>query len=524
MRNPHRLFVLLFVSVLALGLSAFGLPGVAQAQVPSGPFPPFCEDLGYVFGVRFELTGSESYPATFTNGDFTVTITAPNAANTISFTSVQPVAAVLVKTAANGHNEYVYDPAVTSAGGLSPVLVGDSYRLKEIEFCLPAAPTPKDLFVTKSAVTSWGRTWTWTLVKSIQEATEDPAYISLDKGASITIHYDVVLGAQAQNSYSVTGEIWVQNPNESLSARVTSVTDTLSDGTVAEVTCPGGLPQDLPAGEMLVCTYAATLGSATDLENTATATTDGSNGVNGGSGSFPVDFADAPDSETDECVNFTDSLVSEANQAICASDLPLTITYPLTLKYDVCGTYEVPNVATITTNDTGTSTSDGANVTVDVPCTGGCSLTQGYWKTHSRKGPAPYDDNWQNVGPNQEDTLFFKSGQTWYQVFWTAPRGNVFYQLAHQYMAAKLNYYNGADTSVITAALSQAEGLFGAIPENSTSVPSASRATWSALATTLDQYNNGAIGPGHCEDESSASVVAPEQGDMQMVFLPAVTR
>ena len=24
----------------------------------------------------------------------------------------------------------------------------------------------------------------------------------------------------------------------------------------------------------------------------------------------------------------------------------------------------------------------------------GCTLTQGYWKTHSENGPAPYDDNW----------------------------------------------------------------------------------------------------------------------------------
>ena len=74
----------------------------------------------------------------------------------------------------------------------------------------------------------------------------------------------------------------------------------------------------------------------------------------------------------------------------------------------------------------------------------GCSLTPGYWKNHSQYGPAPYDATWAQVG---EDTIFFLSNQTWYEVLWTAPKkGNAYYILAHAYIAAYLNELNGADT------------------------------------------------------------------------------
>jgi hypothetical protein len=132
-------------------------------------------------------------------------------------------------------------------------------------------------------------------------------------------------------------------------------------------------------------------------------------------------------------------------------------------------------------------------------CVGGCTLTQGYWKTHSRKGPAPYDDAWGVLGAAQEDTPFFISGQTWYQVLWTAPGGNPYYILAHQYIAAKLNILNGSSsTAAVNAVIADAEKLFaGKSPSGSFS--RSEKAAMTAAASTLDQYNNGLIGPGHCD-------------------------
>lgn len=133
----------------------------------------------------------------------------------------------------------------------------------------------------------------------------------------------------------------------------------------------------------------------------------------------------------------------------------------------------------------------------------GCTATLGYWKTHSEYGPAgPYDATWAAVGGPDEP--FFGSGQTWFEVFWTSPQGNAYYNLAHQYMAAQLNLLAGASsTAAVDAAIAAATTLFGtytpaqvaALAKNS-----ALRAQFLSLATTLDNYNNGLIGPGHCSD------------------------
>lgn len=132
----------------------------------------------------------------------------------------------------------------------------------------------------------------------------------------------------------------------------------------------------------------------------------------------------------------------------------------------------------------------------------GCTLTQGYWKTHSEHGPARYDDTWALL-TNGANTPFFLSGKTWYEVFHTAPAGNAYYNLAHQYMAAKLNELSGASVpSGVATAMSSAVTLFSAYTPAQVaalSKQSTVRRQFIALAETLDGYNNGVVGPGHCE-------------------------
>ena len=135
---------------------------------------------------------------------------------------------------------------------------------------------------------------------------------------------------------------------------------------------------------------------------------------------------------------------------------------------------------------------------VHVPCAGGCTLTPGYWKTHSRYGPAPYDETWALIG---EDTLFFLSGQSWYQVLWTPPAGgNAYYILAQQYIAAKLNILNGAaSTPAVDSAIAWATNFFNTY-EPSSSLSRTVRNQAIPTASLLDRYNNGYIGPGHCSE------------------------
>lgn len=143
---------------------------------------------------------------------------------------------------------------------------------------------------------------------------------------------------------------------------------------------------------------------------------------------------------------------------------------------------------------------------IPAPSTG-CTLTQGYWKTHSEFGPAPYDATWALLtGGLGASTTFFLSGQTWYEVFGTPPAGNAYYNLAHQYMAAVLNGLAGASTSAVTTALASATTLFNtytpaqiaALAKNSSL-----RAEFISLAGTLGAYNEGLTGPGHCGGSGS---------------------
>ena len=132
----------------------------------------------------------------------------------------------------------------------------------------------------------------------------------------------------------------------------------------------------------------------------------------------------------------------------------------------------------------------------------GCTLTPGYWKTHSSYGPAPYDATWAQIG---EDTPFFTSGQSYYEVLWTEPEGgNAYYILAHAYIAAGLNQLNGADFAAAQTTFEQATILFETYTPDEVAAmkktDKAMRAHFISLAETLDNYNNGLIGPGHCAE------------------------
>jgi len=193
-----------------------------------------------------------------------------------------------------------------------------------------------------------------------------------------------------------------------------------------------------------------------------------------------------------------------------------TFTYSRTITAPLhsCDSFDVTNdVEVLDGNPDLPFATDSLTIHVNVHCheNNGCTLTQGYWKTHSAQGPAPFDANWNNITPSAENTPFFFSGQTWFQVFWTsAAGGNAYYILAHQYEAAVLNKLNGASsTSAVDAAITAAAGWFN----NAAHTPAyagglsgnnAERKMLLGWATTLGNYNSGLIGPGHCSEDSSS--------------------
>jgi hypothetical protein len=136
-------------------------------------------------------------------------------------------------------------------------------------------------------------------------------------------------------------------------------------------------------------------------------------------------------------------------------------------------------------------------VTCTPPPPAGCTHTQGYWKNHATGKKA--DPTWALVGgPN---AAFFSSGMSWLTLFGTPPKGgNAYIILAHQYMAARLNVLDGATTTpAVDAALAWATTFFSTYTPSS-ALTTALRDQAIAYADLLDDYNNGEIGPGHCDD------------------------
>jgi len=126
----------------------------------------------------------------------------------------------------------------------------------------------------------------------------------------------------------------------------------------------------------------------------------------------------------------------------------------------------------------------------------GCSLTQGFWKTH----PEAWSVDMMIVGGeayNQEQLIGILSSPT---------RGDATYILAKQLIAAQLNVLSLADSSSVAGLINEAEGWL--IDQQLGSWPTGTdRAVGTDLASQLDAFNNGEAGVPSCED---GPVIVPE--------------
>jgi hypothetical protein len=138
-----------------------------------------------------------------------------------------------------------------------------------------------------------------------------------------------------------------------------------------------------------------------------------------------------------------------------------------------------------------------------LPCGGGgCTFTQGYWKTH---GPAAcVTGNNTNQWPADVQTNGLTLGTVSYDEdelcsILNAPAGgNGLISLAHQLIAAKLNIANGADASAIASTITDADTLIGGLVVPPVGGGILAPAVTSTDVTALTNYNEGASGPGHC--------------------------
>ncbi len=375
------------------------------------------------------------------------------------------------------------------------------------------------LVISKTANTTLTRTSTWSIAKT--EDAPDP--VLLTSGVSFPVNYQVTAGASSIDSaWAVSGNISITNPSGNPAVSSVAVTDAM-DGAgspTGAVVCPG---TTIAAGATMVCTYSATLPDGATRTNIATVTTNES--LLGGQATASVNFGSATVTKVNDCATVTDTNAAGPQaQQLCAGvdTLPKTWNYSVTFGKDAgaqvalaCGVSSYTNTATLTPNTSGIAQTASATVNFNVDCPLGCTLTQGYWKTHNTlfKGGASKhaDSTWLDSDIGGPGANLLNSGLTWFNVFWTAPSGgNAWYQLAHQYMAASLNKEKGTTVPVaVQTALTHAQALLsGSTPAQIGALKgnNATRQDFITTAGILGNYNEGKAGVPHCSDPDVSTV------------------
>ena len=129
----------------------------------------------------------------------------------------------------------------------------------------------------------------------------------------------------------------------------------------------------------------------------------------------------------------------------------------------------------------------------------GCTYTQGFWKTH---GPAGcVKGNNENEWPVTSlvlGTVTYTDAQLC-SIMNQSVGGNGLISLAHQLIAAKLNVANGSSSGSISSTITAADALIGGLVVPPVGTGWLSPSVTGSLTEKLTQYNEGKIGPGHCE-------------------------
>jgi hypothetical protein len=464
-----------------LGADGDGSVGTAEESITTGPqvVPgnPSCASLGLgTVAVRFDppLSGSMAL-----GGSESVTIAADGIH--VDWSATIGIDAVIVKGGPNA-NIYGYAPESLGATQLQAPTNpnnGKPYGLSHVDFCYDW-----DVKVAKTATTSFTRSRFWSIEKSGSLAS-----VTLDVGAAADVTYTVTTAVtgSVDSAWAVAGTITVENPAPH-AATLLSIADDF-DGNSLAVTCGVPFPHVLPAGASLVCSYQAALGGPVNGTNVATVATTGP--VGPGSASAPVDFAAAAITVVDDCIDVVDDHVG-ALGTVCSAEAPRSFSYVLSVgPYSECGPRTFDNTASYTAHDSAATGSDSWTVAVDVTCDLGCTLTPGYWKNHQS------DPTWALL-PQGTQTAFFLSAKSYLTVLGTPPQGNAYYILGKAYAAAHLNKLAGASFTAAATAFAQATTLLQSHTPAQAPSNGPAKAQWTSLASVLDGYNNGDIGPGHC--------------------------
>lgn len=376
------------------------------------------------------------------------------------------------------------------------------------------------LLVTKTADTSYTRDWHWTLTKSANSTDA----VTIGHGASATIGFTITATPNAVDSaWKVSGLVTVHNPSP-LSATVTSLSDTLSDSTPVSLNCGGSAPYTIAGGGDLVCTYSIGRSGAINGTNNASATLANNNGGSTTfNGSADYTFGD-PTTVLHSHANVVDGGATVANADNTGSAGWSTVSAPVSASYNAPdgGSFgysiTVTNVSMACDNYAGVingaSLFDGEHVILAAAtapiysgaCGNNCTLTIGFWKTHAGFTGRNVD----RVTPELPQSLGTAGGLKTVKVTtatqavgllsFSGDASNGVNKLYAQLLAAKLNIFRGASPAAVSSLISSADAFLAS--NNSADWAGMSKNTKTQVnnwMSTFDQYNNGLIGPGHCE-------------------------
>ena len=370
------------------------------------------------------------------------------------------------------------------------------------------------LTVSKTAETEYTRTFKWEITK-----TSDTTSLVLPAGFPWDVDYTVTVDTvgHTDGDAKVSGTITIENPAP-LDAKLLGVADVVSADLAMTVDCQVEFPHTLGAGETLDCAYAGDLPAVAERTNTATATlqnvsidavgTVTETGTTDFTGETAVTFGD-PTYLRDTCVSVTDSQYGDLGSACVADELPTVLHYTLTLgAYDGCGIFSETNTVTYKAGNTEATGDASWTVDVTVPCGENCTLSQGYWKNHSEHGPAPYDATWALL-PGGADTPFFDTSLSWLVLMREPPiGGDAYVKLTRQFASAWLNGLHGANLATVAGDVQRAMDLldeYDGDPSVYDLDDKDLQKEFNALQERLDEFNNGYVGPGSCEEGKPGS-------------------
>jgi hypothetical protein len=382
------------------------------------------------------------------------------------------------------------------------------------------------LSASKTAAGFWNKQteYDWSLQKLA-----NPTAITIPRGESVSVAYTLTVErtkASATDTYGVNGQVCATNGGEVTTENLRIVDQVQYKDQSGQYQDLSGasqviLPsQQLSSGETACYSYEIRFSpvATTQYRNLARVTITNHFGHSGDKfGPEPqVDFllpsTSTTNTEMDTEADVTDILTCPSGFTCIPDDVGPwhfsqngTVTVSFLIQNDNApyqSTLTLTNTATLVESETDQERVSSATVSIITgPDPSGCTRTIGYWKTHPEK-VTPLLPVWLGTGSGKsiQVTTASQAVQILSMSRQYGGPSNGITKLYAQLLAAKLNMSNGADEADIATTLLSADDFLARYNwRDWKGLSPGQKQTVLDWKTILDNYNNGLIGPGHCQ-------------------------